>query len=495
MNTSLFCNICGAALSEQATTCVTCGSTASSSGGTSSPPVPVPASPPPPCSLSPGFLLAGRYQIRRQLGQGGFATVYKARDRSQRNRAVAIKQIHLEALGFQEMIDATVAYNREVNHLSSLRNKNLPRIYGHFMDEQHWYIVMEYIDGKTLEEKLAETRLGFMTVKQVLNIGMVLCDALQHLHIQRPPMIFRDLKPSNIILTRSGKLYLIDFGTTRLYRPGWKDTSPLGTPGYAAPEQYGRHAHTTPQTDIYGLGATLQTLLTGKEPLEILQNGISARRARHIPQSLQDKLAHMQERDATRRPRNMAEVKQALQAIKEQLPSQKIKANGTFFWETLKDISVLSYISLILYLFLALASLVGVIWQPPWFISLAFLGGITIIGSIFRLRQAQQTSQSRQTPQEIFATVWKQLTSMLPLALLLSILIYYLHALANLYASTGLEDNVNTDLITFGVAVGSGIVAGICWAIRWLSHARAARRKAQQQEREILIHQKIHNHP
>src|SRR5258708_36684920 len=112
-----------------------------------------------------------------------------------------------------------------------------------------------------------------------MDIGLALSAVFHSLHTRPPPIIFRDIKPANIIITRSGRICLIDFGIARLYRPGRKDTGPLGTPGYAAPEQYGRRAHTTPQTDIYGLGATLQTLLTGKATLGIMQGGIPPDRA------------------------------------------------------------------------------------------------------------------------------------------------------------------------------------------------------------------------
>jgi serine/threonine protein kinase len=243
-------------------------------------------------------VLAGRYRILQQIGQGGFATVYKAQDRGHNHRLVALKQIHLESLSLQEMIDASDGYNREVTHLSALCHQCLPRIYDYFTDEQHWYIVMEYLTGKTLEEHLKSTRRGFLPVKRVLEIGLGLCDTFHYLHTRRPPIIFRDIKPANIIITRAGDICLIDFGIARLYRPGRKDTGPLGTPGYAAPEQYGRGAQTTPQTDIYGLGATLQTLLTGKEPLEVLQDGIPPKRARALPKDLQTYLARMLERDA-----------------------------------------------------------------------------------------------------------------------------------------------------------------------------------------------------
>src|SRR5215469_13167595 len=364
MSASLFCHTCGFALPAQATSCAACGAAIGANAEAAPLPVQSPSSSPAPvppvaqapfapptaavCVLPAGYVLAGRYRILQQLGQGGFATVYKAQDRGHKNRLVAIKQIHLESLSLQEMLDASDGYNREVTHLSALRHQCLPRIYDHFTDEQHWYIAMEYLTGKTLEEHLRSTRHGFLPVKRVLEIGLALCDAFHYLHTQRPPIIFRDIKPANIILTRAGRLCLIDFGIARLYRPGWKDTGPLGTLGYAAPEQYGRGAHTTPQTDIYGLGATLQTLLTGKEPLEILQDGMPPERAHAIPKDLQTYLARMLERDATRRPHTMLEVKQTLQEINAQRPAQKIKAAGAFVWGLRKEISGISFLSLLL---------------------------------------------------------------------------------------------------------------------------------------------------
>jgi serine/threonine protein kinase len=267
----------------------------------SSPPSPGQAgspTPTPPAStglLPPGFLLAYRYHVLHQVGQGGFATVYKAEDRLQKNALVALKQINLGALSAQEMIDATDAYNREVTYLSHLQHENLPRIFDHFTDANNWYVVMEYIEGKTLEERLSTSRRP-LSVKQTLEIGITLCNVLQYLHRQRPPIIFRDLKPANIMTSRTGRLYLIDFGIARRYRQGQgKDTGALGSPGYAAPEQYGKRAQTTPQTDVYGLGATLQTLITGKEPLELLTEGVPPKRS--IPQNLQALLTRMLERD------------------------------------------------------------------------------------------------------------------------------------------------------------------------------------------------------
>ena len=382
------------------------------------------------CSLPAGYLLAGRYRILQLIGQGGFATVYKAQDRGHKNRLVAIKQIHLESLSLQEMIDASDGYNREVTHLSSLRHKSLPRIYNYFTDDQHWYIAMEYLTGKTLEERLKSTRRGFLPVKRTLDIGLALCDVFHYLHTQRPPIIFRDIKPVNIIITRSGRICLIDFGIARLYRPGWKDTGPLGTPGYAAPEQYGRRAHTTPQTDIHGLGATLQTLLTGKEPLEILQDGIPPKRARAIPKDLQNYLARMLERDATRRPHNMAEVKQALQQIKAQQPVQKIKAAGAFLWGLRKEISGFSFLCLLLLLFFNLL-FIAEGWPLLSPLSLLLVAALVIIRGIFALRKAREERSSKLPAGETFTIVWRQLVSSAPPAFLLTFNFFFLYYFYN----------------------------------------------------------------
>jgi len=503
MSASLFCQTCGFAIPAQATSCAACGAAIVVNAEAAPPPVQTPLSSPAPtpplfaaptpavCSLPAGYLLAGRYRILQQIGQGGFATVYKAQDRGHKNRLVAIKQIHLESLSLQEMIDASDGYNREVTHLSSLRHKSLPRIYNYFTDDQHWYIAMEYLTGKTLEESLKSIRRGFLPVKRTLDIGLALCDVFHYLHTQRPPIIFRDIKPVNIIITRSGRICLIDFGIARLYRPGRKDTGPLGTPGYAAPEQYGRRAHTTPQTDIYGLGATLQTLLTGKEPLEIMQGGIPPERARAIPKDLQNYLARLLERDATRRPHNMVAVKQTLQEIKAQRPVQKIKAAGAFLWGLRKEISGVSFLSLLLLLLINLLSIAEG-WPLLWLLSLLLVAALVIIRSIFALRQAREESSSKLPAGEIFTILWKQLVSSASAA---SLPTFYFFCLYYFYNRFTQDKN---DLVALGVIGCSGIIAGLIWLIHWLLHLRASQRLARQQKQQKLeepLVQKVRNRP
>ena len=322
-----------------------------------------------------------------------------------------------------------------------------------------------------------------------------MCDVFHYLHTQRPPIIFRDIKPADIIITRSGRICLIDFGIARLYRPGWKDTGPLGTPGYAAPEQYGRRAHTTPQTDIYGLGATLQTLLTGKEPLEIMQDGIPPERARALPKDLQNYLARMLERDATRRPHNMLEVKQTLQEIKAQRPVQKIKAAGVFVWGLRKEISGVSFLFLLLLLFIDLLSIAGLVWPLFCPLSLLLLAALAIIRSIFALRQAKEERSSKPPAGEAFTIMWRQLVSSAPAAFLLTFYFYFLYYFYNRFT----QDQIGpVDLVIVGVIACGGIVAGLVWLIRWLLHLRASQHQARQQQPQKLeepLVKKVHNRP
>src|SRR5258707_4764931 len=211
-------------------------------------------------------LLHGRYQVLSQVGTGGFGAVYKARDIRANGRMVAIKAIELDTLSAAQAIEATDTFNRELGLLSSLDHPHLPAIHEHFIDETHWYLVMDFIDGEPLDEYLQQIQEPALPLKQVLNLAMQICDVLRYLHQLQPPVGFRDLKPANIMRTPGGRLYLIDFGIARRFKPGQaRDTTPLGSPGFAAPEQYGK-AQTTPRSDIYSLGATLYFLLTGYDP-------------------------------------------------------------------------------------------------------------------------------------------------------------------------------------------------------------------------------------
>jgi serine/threonine protein kinase len=212
-----------------------------------------------------------RYHILKRIGEGGFGAVYRATDTFDNDRTVAIKVIHLSGLTAQQTIEATDSFNREVDLLTTLNHPQLPRIHDHFTDTDNWYMVMDFIEGETLDSVLEQRQKagqGLLPQDKVLDIARQLCEVLEYLHSHEPTIIFRDLKPGNIMLTSRGQLYLIDFGIARHFKPGKsKDTIALGSPGYAAPEQYGK-AQTSHLADIYSLGAVLHFLLSGNDPAD-----------------------------------------------------------------------------------------------------------------------------------------------------------------------------------------------------------------------------------
>jgi serine/threonine protein kinase len=266
--------------------------------------------------VAPVPLLNARYHLLEQVGAGGFSTVHKAEDK-QTNQLVAIKATSLRGLSSQEKIEATDAFNREVTMLSSIRHRHLPRIYDHFSDTECWYLAMEFIDGITLEHYMERNgTTSPLPLEEVLDLGLLLCEVVTYLHRQQPAIIFRDLKPSNIMLTREGHLFLIDFGIARRFRPGQtQDTILLGSPGYAAPEQYGR-AQTSVRSDIYSLGAILHQLLSGQDPAQTPFTFAALPLQNHPELTQLDRLIQqMVSLDSNQRPDSMQIVKQELEQI------------------------------------------------------------------------------------------------------------------------------------------------------------------------------------
>ncbi len=310
----LYCLQCGAANLSHANFCVVCGHSLQLDASN-----PLPAiqkvlfsSASPQNSFARHPLLKQRYRILAPLGAGGFAEVYQAADSQFGGRLVAIKAMSIEALSSREVSEATEAFEREAFLLANLVHPNLPAIYDYFYENQHWYLVMSFIEGTTLEQYL-KSRGGRLPVEKVLPIGIQLCTVLGYLHKRQPPIIFRDLKLTNVMRTPERQLYLIDFGVARLFKHGKaRDTMALGSPGYAAPEQYGR-AQTTPQADIYSLGATLHVLLSGVDPSDAPFHFAPL----HIPAypDLNTLIMNMVENDARKRPPSMSLVKQELQRI------------------------------------------------------------------------------------------------------------------------------------------------------------------------------------
>ncbi len=221
-------------------------------------------------SLTPGTVLDnGRYTIVRVMSAGNFGTVYEATNQRLGNRPCAIKELHAAtAQTPDEQAECEAWFAREAQLLMDLLHPMIPRIWDQFAEKQRFYLVMDLVAGQDLAQEMG-TRGAPLAEREVLEWGIALCNVLAYLHDRQPPVIFRDMKPANVMRTPTGALYLIDFGIARvLDAPGTGGASRpgtmIGTPGYAPLEQY--QGLPEPRSDIYALGATLHALLTGYDP-------------------------------------------------------------------------------------------------------------------------------------------------------------------------------------------------------------------------------------
>lgn len=223
--------------------------------------------------LNPGTILQDRYQIIRLLGQGGFGAVYHALDRSV-NRAVAVKECTADPNATPQGLAQTHSqFQSEAQVLASLSHPNLPRVTDCFSFDGNEYIVMDLIDGRSLDQIVQQN--GAISEGAVRAWAKQVLDALIYLQSQTPPIIHRDIKPGNIVLKDDGKVVLVDFGLVKLLDSNDPRTISavrgLGTPGYAPIEQSSPAMHTDKRSDIYSLGATLYELLSGRRPLDVVQ--------------------------------------------------------------------------------------------------------------------------------------------------------------------------------------------------------------------------------
>lgn len=215
--------------------------------------------------LPTGSVLVDRYLIQDVIGIGGMGSVYRARDLHFPNvvKLVAVKEMINQAR--DSMVRQTIIQNfeREANILVTLNHSSIPKIFDYFSHEERSYLVLEYIHGKDLEAILSENNAP-MEEEQVVSWAIDICDVLDYLHNHKPePIIFRDMKPSNVMVNQSGRIVLIDFGIAKMFRIGQKGTM-IGTEGYSPPEQYRGEA--SPEADIYALGATMHHVLTNRDP-------------------------------------------------------------------------------------------------------------------------------------------------------------------------------------------------------------------------------------
>lgn len=209
-----------------------------------------------------GAVVDGKYEILKQIGKGGMSVVYLAMDK-RLNKQWAVKEIKKTASGKNDeiIINSLLA---EANLMKRLDHPALPRIVDIIDNNQTIYVVMDYIEGESLDKILLE--YGAQSQDIVIDWGKQLCDALAYLHSQKPPIIYRDMKPANIMLKPEGNIKVIDFGIAREYKEqNLADTTVLGTKGYAPPEQSGSR-QTDARSDIYAFGMTMHHLLTGVDP-------------------------------------------------------------------------------------------------------------------------------------------------------------------------------------------------------------------------------------
>lgn len=214
-----------------------------------------------------GMVLDGKYEILKQIGQGGMSIVYLAID-TRLNKQWAVKEMKNNMGNKEDVISKGL--QMEANVLKMVDHPVLPRIVDIIEYDGTVFVVMDYIEGKTLDEVLQVE--GAQQQECVIQWAKELCSALIYLHSMNPPIIYRDMKPSNIMLKPDGRIKLIDFGTAKkLEVENIADTTALGTRGYAAPEQFGDESgrgiyKTDARTDIYSLGATLYHMVTGRSP-------------------------------------------------------------------------------------------------------------------------------------------------------------------------------------------------------------------------------------
>ena len=211
------------------------------------------------------YVLQNRWEILSHLGQGGMGTVYMARDLRLANRECVVKKLRDDFFRQEDKEKALLFFQREAFVLSRLQHPNIVHILDYFEENGDYFLVMDYVEGENLQQLLQKQTEPFAE-NQVIAWSQQIAEVLHYLHSHDPPVIYRDLKPSNIMIDNMGRVKLVDFGIARPFQEDTDNTHVVSA-GYSPPEQYWGAAD--PRSDIYALGATMYFLLTTNEPLAL----------------------------------------------------------------------------------------------------------------------------------------------------------------------------------------------------------------------------------
>ncbi len=251
-----YCSNCGRYIGTGPTPTATGGTTVTSTGGVNS------------RALTVGTQLqGGRYVVKKVLGEGGMGAALLATDKRLDNKQVVIKELISDSNDPTKFKEDERNFKQEVVTLAHLDHPLIPNVTDNFEENSRYFMVQEYVEGENLEERMDRLQAP-MKEREVLTYGSQVLDVLEYLAQQTPPIVHRDIKPANIIISEKDKrAHLVDFGIARAdvaRNARRKQTSALGTPGYAPPEQYQGNAD--PRSDLYALGATMHHLLTNRDP-------------------------------------------------------------------------------------------------------------------------------------------------------------------------------------------------------------------------------------
>ncbi|MEQ8673404.1 MAG: serine/threonine-protein kinase [Aggregatilineales bacterium] len=282
-------------------------------------------------TLKPNTVLISRYRIIGELGGGGQGAVYQARDLNfpEAKRLVAIKEMHYPSADPNQRSATFKTFQREANILATLAHPAIPKIFDFFDQNSRAYLVMEYINGSDLEVLLTKTKE--LPIDKIMEWASELCDVLDYLHGQQPePIIFRDIKPANIMVDSRGNVRLIDFGIAKKFVSGTKHTM-IGTEGYSAPEQY--RGDVNPLSDVYSLGATLHHIITREDPRLAPPFSFNERPIKDynssVPSGFVEIINRALEMEPSKRFQSCAQMKEAILKVRYGGGGGMIAVNGT----------------------------------------------------------------------------------------------------------------------------------------------------------------------